>query len=180
MAVFDTWARLIELQPHYSWIIDRFHLSARAFQLTEHGLDLDFRDLEQRLRALDVHVVLCTRREGTWEAARAARLKVSGKPSQYDDLDPFRREQDLLRRLASESVLPVLELDTSDGDIGRRLRADRRLDGRDRGALAEGGVARPETPAIDGRGPGRTAPGPCPRSRPLVTLGTHAHLRISR
>jgi len=117
MAVFDTWVRLIELQPHYSWIIDRFHLSARAFQLTENGLDLDFRDLEERLRALDVHVVLCTRREGTWEAARAERLKVSGKPSQYDDLDPFRREQDLLRRLASESALPVLELDTSDGDV---------------------------------------------------------------
>lgn len=117
MAVFDTWVRLIELQPHYSWIIDRFHLSARAHQLAEHGLDLDFAGLEARLRALDVHLVLCTRRDGTWEAARAARLTVSGNPSQYDDLDRFRREQDLLRRLASESVLPVLELDTSDGDI---------------------------------------------------------------
>jgi hypothetical protein len=117
MAVFDTWVRLIELQPHYSWIIDRFHLSARAFQLAEHGLDLDFRPLEQRLRALDVHVVLCTRREGTWEAARAERLTVSGNPSQYVDLDRFRREQELLRRLASESILPVLEVDTSDGDI---------------------------------------------------------------
>jgi hypothetical protein len=118
MAVFDAWVRLIELQPHYSWIIDRFHLSARAFQLTEHGLELDFRALEERLRALDVHLVLCTRRDGTWEAARAERLLVSGKPSQYDDLDAFRREQDLLRRLASESMLPVLELDTSDGDLG--------------------------------------------------------------
>jgi hypothetical protein len=29
----------------------------------------------------------------------------------------FRPEQDLLRRLASESILPVLELDTSDGDL---------------------------------------------------------------
>ena len=38
-------------------------------------------------------------------------------PSQYGDLARFTREQDLLRRLASESVLPVLELDTSDGDI---------------------------------------------------------------
>ncbi len=118
MAVFDTWVRLMELQPHYSWIIDRFHLSARAFQLSEHGLDLDFGDLEARLQVLDVHLVLCTRRDGTWEAARAERLLVSGKPSQYDDLDVFRREQDLLRRLASESVLPVLELDTSDGDMG--------------------------------------------------------------
>jgi hypothetical protein len=117
MAVFDTWVRLIELQPHYSWIIDRFHLSARAYQLAEHGLDLDFSSLEARLRALDVHIVLCVRRDETWEQARAERLLVSGKPSQYDDLDPFRREQELLRRLASESVLPVLELDTSDGDM---------------------------------------------------------------
>jgi hypothetical protein len=117
MAVFDTWVRLIELQPHYSWIIDRFHLSARGYQLAEHGLDVDFRPLEARLRALDVHLVLCTRGDDSWEAARAERLTVSGNPSQYDDLDRFRREQELLRRLASESVLPVLELDTSDGDM---------------------------------------------------------------
>ncbi len=117
LAVFDTWVRLIELQPHYSWIIDRFHLSAKAFQLTEHGRELDLRALEERLRALDVHLVLCTRRDGTWEAARAERLLVSGNPSQYDDLSVFRREQDLLRTLAAESSLNVLELDMSDGDV---------------------------------------------------------------
>lgn len=117
MAVFDTWVRLIELQPHYSWIIDRFHLSARAYQLLHNGLDVDFSALEARLRALDVHLVLCTRADGTWEAARAERLLVSGNPSQYDDLEAFRQEQDLLRSLASESALPVLELDLSDGDV---------------------------------------------------------------
>ena len=35
MAVFDGWTHLIELQPHYSWIIDRFHLSAKAHQLAK-------------------------------------------------------------------------------------------------------------------------------------------------
>jgi hypothetical protein len=117
MAVFDAWVRLIELQPHYSWIIDRFHLSARAYQLLRHGRDVEFAWLEQRLATLDVHVVLCTRREGTWEAARAERLVVSGNPAQYDDLDAFRGEQDLLRDLAAVSRLRVLELDTSDGDV---------------------------------------------------------------
>jgi hypothetical protein len=117
MAVFDAWTRLIELQPHYSWIIDRFHLSARAYQLRAHGRDVDFGWLEPRLAALDVDVVLCTRRDGTWEAAREERLLISGNRSQYDDLDLFRGEQDLLRRLAGESILPVLELDTSDADI---------------------------------------------------------------
>jgi hypothetical protein len=116
MAVFDTWVRLIELQPHYSWLIDRFHLSAKAYQLREHGLHLDFNALEARLRALDVHLVLCTRHEGTWEAAREDRLRVSGKPAQYDDLERFRSEQALLRELAGESRLPVLEVDMSDGD----------------------------------------------------------------
>jgi hypothetical protein len=117
MAVFDTWVRLIELQPHYSWVIDRFHLSAKAYQLAEHDVELDFTALETRLRALDVHLVLCVRRDGTWEAARGERLRVSGNPSQYDDLSRFVREQALLRSLAGESILPVLELDTSDGDM---------------------------------------------------------------
>lgn len=117
LAVFDAWVRLIELQPHYSWIIDRFHLSARAYQLEHHGRDVDVTALEGRLRALDVHLVLCTRRDGTWEAARADRLLVSGNPTQYDDLAAFRREQDLLRRLAAGSILPTLDLDTTDGDL---------------------------------------------------------------
>jgi hypothetical protein len=117
LAVFDAWVRLIELQPHYSWIIDRFHLSAKAYQRTEHARELDFRALEERLRALDVHLVLCTRRDGTWEAAREERLPVSGNPSQYDDLDLFRGEQELLRQLAAASALNVLELDTTDGDV---------------------------------------------------------------
>jgi hypothetical protein len=44
---------------------------------------------------------------------------VSGKPSQYDDLPAFLREQELFRRLAAESILPRLELDVSDGDVPR-------------------------------------------------------------
>jgi len=67
--------------------------------------------------ARDVHLVLCTRRDGTWEAAREERLLVSGNLSQCDDLNRFRVEQDLLRRLTDASVLPVLELDTTGGDL---------------------------------------------------------------
>lgn len=119
MAVFDAWVHLIELQPHYSWIIDRFHLSAQAYQFMAHGRELDFAWLEERLVKLDVHVVLCTRRDGTWDVAREERLLVSGNPSQYDDLTLFQREQELLRSLADQSVLPVLELDMTDGDLNR-------------------------------------------------------------
>ena len=59
----------------------------------------------------------CARAATEWETAREERLLVSGNPSQYDDLDAFRREQDLLYRLADESVLRVLEVDMTGGDI---------------------------------------------------------------
>ena len=119
METYATWARLFELQRHYSWIVDRFHVSTRVYQLQARGVDLDFRWLEDRLRPLGFRIVLCTRAPATFEAARAERLRVSGKPSQYDDLGAFVREQDLFRRCVRESTLPSLELDVSDGDVAR-------------------------------------------------------------
>jgi hypothetical protein len=44
-------------------------------------------------------------------------LTVSGNPSQYDDLAPFIREQELMRELIAGSMLPSLTLDISDNDI---------------------------------------------------------------
>lgn len=117
LEVFATWARLFELLPHYSWIIDRFHLSAQAFQRIENGREVDFGWLEDRLLPLGFHLVLCVRRPETFAAAREARLPVSGKLEQYDDLGRFIEEQELLRTLATRSRLPVLELDTSDDDV---------------------------------------------------------------
>lgn len=114
---YATWVRLFELQPYYSWLVDRFHLSTRAFQLTERGRDVDFDWLEERLLPLGFHVVLLVRRPETFASARAERLKVSGKPSQYDDLAPFIAEQELLRSLAAGSRLPVREIDISDDDL---------------------------------------------------------------
>jgi hypothetical protein len=44
-------------------------------------------------------------------------LKVSGNPSQYNDLTPFLREQELMCELIEKSVLPSLTLDISDNNI---------------------------------------------------------------
>jgi hypothetical protein len=118
METYATWARLFELNRHYSWIIDRFHLSTRAWQLEHRGVDYDFGWLEDRLRPLGFHVVLCVRDAASFAAARQERLRVSGNPGQYDDLAALVAEQEVFRRLAGESSLPVLELDVSDGDIG--------------------------------------------------------------
>jgi len=119
METYHTWARLFELQRYYSWIIDRFHISTRAYQLQTYGKDYDFRWLEERLEPLGFRIVLCTRAPESFEAARAERLKVSGNPSQYDDLGVFIREQELMRKLAGESMLPVFELDITDSDVPR-------------------------------------------------------------
>ena len=117
METYATWARLFELLPYYSWIVDRFHLSTMAEQRRLAGRSPDMRWLEDRLRPLGFRLVLCTRRDETFHGARAERLRISGKPDQYDDLDVFVREQALLRELAADSTLPTVEIDVSDDDV---------------------------------------------------------------
>jgi hypothetical protein len=73
--------------------------------------------LEDRLQPLGFRLVFCTRTPESFDAARAERLKVSGNPAQYDDLQAFVEEQALLRRLVAESTLPTFELDISDDNI---------------------------------------------------------------
>jgi hypothetical protein len=117
METYQTWLRLFELQRYYSWIIDRFHISTRLYQLSTYGTDYNFRWLEQRLQPLGFHLVYLTRSAESFAEARAERLKVSGNPAQYDNLDRFIREQELLERLVGESILPALRLDITDNDV---------------------------------------------------------------
>jgi hypothetical protein len=119
METYRTWLRLFELLRYYSWIIDRFHISTRMYQLQQHDVDYDFTWLEERLAAIGFHLVFCTRTPESFASARAERLKVSGNPVQYDDLDRFVAEQTLLYKLVSESMLPTLEVDMSDNDVTR-------------------------------------------------------------
>ena len=117
LETYATWARLFELLPYYSWIIDRFHVSTRAYQLAAHGKEYDFAWLEDRLRPLGFCLIFCHRDPDSFAAARAERLKVSGKPAQYDDLSVFVREQEQLRHLVRQSTLPLMELDVTDDDV---------------------------------------------------------------
>jgi len=117
METYHTWVRLFELQRYYSWIIDRFHISTRLYQLQYRNIDYPFRWLEQRLLDLGFHLVFATRTPESFIEARIERLKVSGNPSQYDDLTLFVQEQELLHKLVGESILPTLALDISDDDI---------------------------------------------------------------
>lgn len=123
LETYATWARLFELQRHYSWIVDRFHISTMMHQWLYHGKRYDFDWLEERLLPLGFRVVFCMRDPATFPEAREERLLVSGNPAQYDDLGLFIREQDCFLELTGRSRLPVLVLDSSDGDIPRMASA---------------------------------------------------------
>jgi hypothetical protein len=121
LETYHTWTRLFELQRYYSWIVDRFHISTQAYQLQTYDKRYDFSWLEARLVPLGFRLVYCTRSPESFAAARRERLKVSGNPSQYDDLEIFVREQALMQELIGASTLPVLQLDISDNDIANAV-----------------------------------------------------------
>jgi thymidylate kinase len=117
LETYQTWVRLFELQRYYSWIVDRFHISTQMYQLRKYGKHYDFKWLEERLFPLGFRLVYCIRTPESFELARAERLKVSGNPSQYDDLQVFVEEQELLNELVGTSILPTFAIDISDNDV---------------------------------------------------------------
>ncbi|MFQ5584712.1 MAG: hypothetical protein ACE5GL_09790 [Calditrichia bacterium] len=117
METYRTWARLFELLPYYSWIVDRFHISTRVYQMRVHNKKYDFGWLEERLKALGFCLVFCTRSANSFAIAREERIKISGNPAQYDDLQIFIDEQEKMRSVINESILPTFELDISDNNI---------------------------------------------------------------
>lgn len=121
METYQTWVRLFELNRYYSWVVDRFHISTQMVQRLTYGKDYDFTWLEERLLPLNFRLIFCTRSPESFAAAREERLKVSGNPRQYDDLELFKREQEVLEELVSHSLLPVLRVDISDNDVPRAV-----------------------------------------------------------
>ena len=117
LETYRTWLHLFELQKYYSWIIDRFHLSTKLFQRTVRGREYDFRWLEEKLAALGFHLIFCYRAPESFKEARLDRIKISGKPSQYDDLSQFLREQEIMQALVEDSLLPKKTLDVSSGNV---------------------------------------------------------------
>lgn len=73
--------------------------------------------LEERLLPLGFRLVFLTRSPESFQKAREERLKVSGKPSQYDNLNIFIEEQARMQELVAGSRLPVLKLDMSNTSV---------------------------------------------------------------
>lgn len=117
METYQTWMRLFELQHFYSWIVDRFHISTQTFQFASRNKMYDFAWLEERLKRLNFRLVFCHRSAESFSSARIERLKVSGYPPQYDNLNLFIEEQELMKKLVSASRLQTLWVDVSDNNI---------------------------------------------------------------
>jgi hypothetical protein len=117
METYRTWVRLFELQRYYSWIVDRFHLSTQMYQMLHRNKSYDFQWLEGRLLPLNFRLVFCYRTSESFAAARVERLKVSGNPTQYNDLTLFVEEQELMKKLVGQSRLKTLWLDVSESNI---------------------------------------------------------------
>ena len=117
MDTYRTWLRLFQQIRYYSWIVDRFHLSTQTYQLIQYGTTYDFSWLEQSLKELGFRLIFCTRSAESFAQAREERLKVSGKPSQYDNLQVFIHEQEVLERFIQGSRLETMRVDISDDDV---------------------------------------------------------------
>jgi hypothetical protein len=121
MDTYRTWLRLFQQIRYYSWIVDRFHISTQVYQHIQRGKTYDFSWLDKGLKELGFRLIFCTRSAESFERARAERLKVSGKPSQYDDLQVFIHEQEVMEEFIEASVLETLRVDISDDDVERTV-----------------------------------------------------------
>jgi hypothetical protein len=117
MDTYRTWARLFKQLRYYSWIVDRFHISTETYQLMQNKRRYNFSWLEEILKDLNFRLVFCMRSPESFAKAREERLKVSGKPSQYDDLQVFINEQEVMKGFVEASILETLWLDISDNDV---------------------------------------------------------------
>jgi hypothetical protein len=123
LETYELWLKLFEHQPYLSYIIDRFHLSTQVYQWLYRHRKYDFTELEERLYRLGFRLVFCHRDPDTFVEARRERLKVSGNPSQYDELTMIMREQELLASYAEKSILPKFYVDITDGDLPSKMEA---------------------------------------------------------
>ena len=112
MQNYRTWMSLIELQRHTGWVIDRFHLTTRVYQLLHYQSDYAFNWLEERLHKCGFYQVLVIQ---TPEAVRGA-IGKTGNSSQMERFDSVIEEQNMLRKLAAESILPTTEIIVSEND----------------------------------------------------------------
>jgi len=117
METYHTWAQLFQQICYYSWIVDRFHISTQTYQYIQRGKTYDFGWLEQVLKEMGFRLVFCTRSADSFMQAKVERVKVSGKPSQYDDLQIFINEQEVMKRFIDASILKTLRVDISDDNV---------------------------------------------------------------
>jgi hypothetical protein len=106
---YGIWTRLIELQRHFNWIIDRFHISTQQYQIQHNENECDFNWLEERFLKLGFHLVYVSQSAEALESI----ITNQGITDINFEFEQVIHQQDILRDIASQSVLPTLELDIS-------------------------------------------------------------------
>lgn len=114
---YRTWSKLFQQLRYYSWIVDRFHISTQTYQFIQYEKTYNFAWLEERLNELGFRLIFCTRSASSFVQALSGRVKVSGKPSQYDDLEVFVHEQKVIEGFIQASALETLQVDISDDNV---------------------------------------------------------------
>ena len=70
---------------------------------------------------LGFRLIFCYRSPETFAAAREERIRVSGNPLQYDNLDTFIGEQERMAMLVERSLLPSMTQDVSSNDVPKAV-----------------------------------------------------------
>lgn len=117
METYHTWLAPFGQLRYYSWNVDRFHISTLVCQSMRYGKNYDFAWREGGLMELGFRPGFCTRSAVSSSQAGAERVKVSGEPSQSDDLQAFVNEQQVMERYISASELETLRVDISDDNV---------------------------------------------------------------
>ena len=113
MKNYGVWVRLIELQLHYNWIIDRFHITTQQYQLHTHNFACDFKWLEERFLKLGFHLVHTTLNETALQERVLRQNNDNGIPN----IEEIFQLQNIAQEIVSNSILPHIELDISNLNI---------------------------------------------------------------
>lgn len=116
---YENYVKMLELHRDYYWIVDRFHISTKSFQLQRHAKFVDLDWVDNRLHALGFVMIHLHRQPETFSRARDHRLTYSENPARYNNLDTFIEEQEIMAQMIADSPIQSTTVDVSDGDVDR-------------------------------------------------------------
>jgi hypothetical protein len=82
---------------------------------------MDLWDVDHKLALMGARMVVCSRDPESYDGALSERLKVTGNPSQYRDMDAILNTQRRLLEFAERSTIPFHTLDVTNRPLSDML-----------------------------------------------------------